>query len=184
VLETNASFYMDIVKCKTRTCCTYGNNVRGYDSRRFGLNHSAILLSKHWLWRQSYRIADVLSTNVTSCINFVKDKTRSRGAYGAYVRGYDSRRSGFCHSAILLFLKIGYDASHIESRTCLQPTRRLVLTLSNARLELVAHTANTSVATTHGALALTTRPSCSQSISFGASHIESRTCLEPTRRPI
>jgi hypothetical protein len=101
VLETNATSYIDFVSDSTRTRGAYGAHVRGHDSQRSGLNHSAILLSKYRLWRQSYRIADVLATNVMSCINFVNDKTRTRGPYGAYVRGYDSRRYGLGHSAIL-----------------------------------------------------------------------------------
>jgi hypothetical protein len=135
VPETNATSYIDFVKCKTQTCGTYGEYVRGYDSQCSGLNHSAMLLSKHRLWRQSYRIADVLRTNATFYTKFVKDKTQTRGPYGAYVRGYDSRRYGLNHSAILPSLNIGFDASHIESRTCLKPMRRSIWTLSNARVK-------------------------------------------------
>ena len=34
-----------------------------------------------------------------------ESRTQTRGAYGAYVRGYDSQRSGLSHSAILLSSK-------------------------------------------------------------------------------
>ena len=70
------------------------------------------------------------------------------------------------HSALVFITRpscppnIGFDASHIESRTFLKPMRRPIWTVSKAGLEPVAHTAHTSVATTQGALAWTTRPSC------------------------
>jgi hypothetical protein len=82
------------------------------------------------------------------------------------------------------YLNIGFDASHIESRTCFKPTRRPTWTMSKTGLKPVAHTALTSVATIYSPLALAIRPSCSPNIGFDASHIESRTCLTPTRRYI
>ena len=71
--------------------------------------HSALALTtrpscpqKYRLWRQPYRTADVLETNATSYMDIVEGKTQTHGAYGAYVCGYDSQRSGRNHSAILL----------------------------------------------------------------------------------
>ena len=94
---------MDFVEGRIRTRGAYGAYVRGYDSQRSILNNSDILLlSKYRLRRQPYRIANVLETNVTSDMYFVEGRTRTCGAYGAYVRGYDLQRFDVSHSAILL----------------------------------------------------------------------------------
>ena len=64
-------------------------------------NHSAILL-KNLVYASHIESRTCLKPTRRPIWTFVEGRTRTRGVYGAYVRGYDSQRSGLNHSAILL----------------------------------------------------------------------------------